>query len=390
MLYLSEKPYLVRYKLLFEVETYDGIMTRMLNRVSQMYDRRPSSPIYIALQPAALEFEKVYERINYLHEQGHALTANRENLILYCKDIGLTPYPPTPSLIEGEFDVKISESERFSCNELNFKVKEFLREDPETGFFYFSLECESAGADTNSAYGNLIPIYNIDRLTVSRVSRILVPGEDEEETEELRQRYVDFWQSGAYGGNEQQYLMWVKPMPGVGGCKVIRCPEGKASRVDLYITDSLFKAPTEELIKEVQEKIHPIGVTGMPELETSGAGLAPIGHVVYVKPVEEVPINIKLNLTYRNGHSWNTVCSDVLVAFESYFSSLAEKWDSRENLAPAETTADTYISISTIDINYILHDIEGIVFYTDTEVNGSTDIYDLNFNQIPVLGEVSV
>lgn len=361
----------------------------MLNRVSEMYDRRPTSPIYIALQPAALEFEKDYQRINFLHEQGHALTANRENLILYCKDIGMSPYPATASIIEGEFDVKISENERFSCNELNFSVKEFLRHDPETGFFYFSLECESAGADTNSAYGNLIPIYNIDRLTISRVSRILIPGEDEEDTEDLRKRYVEFWQSGAYGGNEQQYLSWVKPMPGVGGCKVIRCPGGIPSRVDLYITDSLFKVPTEELLKEVQEAIHPLGVTGLPELETSGAGLAPIGHVVYVKPVEEVPIDIKLNLSYKNGHSWETVYSDIVIAIESYLSSLAEKWDSRENLAPAETTRNTHVSISTIDINYILHDIEGIAFYTDTEVNGSADIYDLEFNQIPVLGDIT-
>lgn len=374
--------------MLFEVQTYDAIMKRLLSRVDQMYDRRPSAPIYIALHPAALEFENDFAAYNFLHEQGHALTANRENLILFCKDIGITPFPATPSTIEGEFDLMINIGERFSCNELNFTVTEFLRHDKEKDLFYFALECEEPGANTNNAYGRLIPIFNIKNLKVSNITRIIVPGEDEEETEDLRQRYVDFWQSGAYGGNEQQYLQWVKPIPGVGGAKIIRCPGGVPSRVDVYITDSTFRKPTDELIKQVQEIIHPIGVSGLPELETSGAGLAPIGHVTIIKPVTEVEINIKLNITYRNGHSWNTVSSDVIQAIESYLSSLAAKWDSREGMAPRETTRDTHITVSTIDINYILHDIDGIGFYTDTEVNGSKDYFDLEFDQIPVLGGV--
>ena len=60
------------------------------------------------------------------------------------------------------------------------------------------------------------PIEYIPGLQSAVVTELLIPGDDEEETEHFRQRYIDSFSSMAYGGNIAQYKEWVAMQDGVG------------------------------------------------------------------------------------------------------------------------------------------------------------------------------
>ncbi len=75
----------------------------------------------------------------------------------------------------------------------------------------FKLKCETAGIVGNQHFGTLIPIDYIDGLTSAELVEILIPGEDEEDTEDLRTRYFNTFNTKPYGGNKQDYIQ--KPMP---------------------------------------------------------------------------------------------------------------------------------------------------------------------------------
>lgn len=51
---------------MYENETYEVILERMLNRVSDKLDKRPSSPIYDTHSPTAIEFQILYIELEYL------------------------------------------------------------------------------------------------------------------------------------------------------------------------------------------------------------------------------------------------------------------------------------------------------------------------------------
>ena len=53
---------------------------------------------------------------------------------------------------------------------------------------------EKVGAATNQYTGQLIPVEYLDGLTHAELVELLIPGDDEEETEKFRQRVLDSFQ----------------------------------------------------------------------------------------------------------------------------------------------------------------------------------------------------
>ena len=80
---------------MYEEQTHDNILRRMLNRVPDKLDKRPSSLIYDAHSAAAIELENIYIELEYLIRNSYGDTAARENLLLLAKDRGLEPEPAT-------------------------------------------------------------------------------------------------------------------------------------------------------------------------------------------------------------------------------------------------------------------------------------------------------
>lgn len=124
------------------------------------------------------------------------------------------------------------------------------------------------GEAGNTLSGRLIPIEYVAGLTKAQLVELLIPGEDEEDTEHLRERYLTSFRSQAFGGNVQDYLDKVGAIAGVGGCKVYPVWNGGGS-VRVVVIDSTFAPPKQTLIDAVQEALDPKGSSGQ------GYGIAP-------------------------------------------------------------------------------------------------------------------
>ena len=129
--------------------------------------------------------------------EAYADTASRYYLIKRAAERGLLPYSATKAIVKGGV-----QHERANWGEIfsgGFKLHR-SRKNKRT---CFKLECEQEGAKPNSYLGTLIPIEYIEGLTKAEITELLIPGEDEEDTEHFRQRYFDSLDSQAFGGNQR-------------------------------------------------------------------------------------------------------------------------------------------------------------------------------------------
>ena len=199
----------------------------------------------------------------------------------------------------------------------------------------------------------------------------MIPAEDDEDVEHLRERYFNSMTSQAFGGNVADYEEKTTSIDGVGGVKVTPVWNGGGT-VKLTIIDSTFSVPSEELISTVQNEIDPVGHGG------EGVGLAPIGHVVTVVGVKYKTINIATNITYQSGWNWDSAKSYVLNAIDQYFKELDQVWDEHENLI---------VRISQLESKIL--SCEGVLDIQGTTLNGSASNLSLAVDEIPVRGTVN-
>ena len=350
---------------MYEVTTFEKILKRMMDRIPLNIDKREGSVIYDALAPAAAELHLMYIEADVILNETFADTAHREYLIKRALERGLKPYPASKAILKGEFNCEIPIGSRFSLKTLNYVVIEKLSD------FVYKLECESSGREGNRVFGTLIPIEYIDGLTKAELTELLIPGEDEEDTEDFRQRYLNSLNAQAYGGNIADYKEKTKSISGVGGVKVYPVWKGGGT-VRVSITDSEYNEPTETLIDKVQTILDPIPNNGL------GLGIAPIGHVVTVTKAETESINITFHITYKDGYLWEDIRSYVENEVDSYLLDLRKKWEDNDN-----------ICIKVILLEAAIIQIEGVEDVQDTEINGVNGNYILEKDKIPIRGKIS-
>ena len=332
--------------------TYEEILERMLARVSDKFDKREGSIIFDTHSPTAIELQLLYVELNTLIAEAYGDSASREFLIRRCKERGITPYEATKAILKGKFTPKNIDvtGQRFNISSLNFIVLEKIADGE------YQVQCETPGIVGNQQLGTMIPIEYIEGLETAELTGVLIPGEDEEDTEDLRKRYFDSFNEKAFGGNVQDYLEKTNAIPGVGSTKVTRVWNGDIRPADmiptakvktwyegiigtldqevalwlsnvymaaaekklttggtvlLTILNSDYGVASDTLIQTVQNTIDPAENAG------EGYGLAPIGHVVSVKSAKEVTVTLKTKITFDTGYSWsNLQCRPFLEALE--------------------------------------------------------------------------
>lgn len=401
---------------MYEDQTYEIILERMLNRVSDKLDKRPSSPVYDLHSATAIEFQILYIELEYLIKNSYGDTAAREFLILLAKDRGLSPEPATKAVLQGEFtptNIDVT-GKRFNIGEINYVVMEQIT--PGT----YKVQCETEGVVGNQYLGDMIPMEYIDGLQTASLTSVLIPGEDEEDTEVFRQRYFDSFNEQSFGGNRADYMAKVKSIEGVGSCKVKRVWNGDikpaemipsaavqswfktfiqtaglnqevkdwlsvvynaallkkltvGGTVHIVITDSDdYGEASSTLVQSVQQTFDPEENAG------EGYGLAPIGHVVSVASASPVTIEIKTTVTFEEGHNWSNTKAAIEEAVNAYFLELRKNW--------SEST-QTIVRVSQIE-NRILG-VDGVIDVSGTKLNGTASNMTLTEFAIPKLGGVS-
>lgn len=350
---------------MYEDMTFEKILNRALQRVPKGMDKRQGSVIYDAVAPACAEIAQVYIELDRIINESFADTQTREYLIKRAKERGLYPYKSSKAILKAEFNAEISIGSRFSLNDLNYEIIENIN-----GTIY-KIQCETPGTCGNRYFGDIIPIDNIPNLKKAEITELLIPGEDEEETEHFRQRYFNSFNGEAFGGNIKDYKEKVNKIQGVGGVKVYPVWNGGGT-VKLVIIDSSFKVPSKELTDDVQEKIDPISNNG------KGLGIAPIGHIVTVEGVKETEINIRFNITYQSSWVWEDIKLHAENIIDNYFKELNTDWENTENII---------IRISQIETRIL--DLEGVIDIGNTSINGKEENLVLNDTCIAKRGSIN-
>lgn len=350
---------------MINIPTYEELLERCLNKIPDNIYKEEGTLIYDALAPACFELAQVYLELENVLNLTYADTSSGDYLTRRCSERGVYREQATHAIRKGIFNLEVPIGSRFAFEDTTYQVVKHINE------FNYELECEQVGKIGNIYSGELTTLSNIDGLTKSTLSDILVPGEDIEDDGALRKRYFDSIESEAYGGNIADYKQKVKSINGVGGVKVYPVWNGGGT-VKLSIINSEFKKPDERLIEQVQTEIDPTLNQG------KGVGIAPIGHVVTVVGVSETVVNIESNITLLSTHTWEDVKPHIEKTIEEYFIELSSKWDENEQLVARISYIETRIL-----------QVTGVLDVQQTKLNGSLNNLILNADNIPKLGTVT-
>lgn len=405
---------------MFEEYDFDTLTERMLSNVDDKFDKREGSVIYDAIAPAALELANMYAVLDMVMDEVFADSSSYYYLIKRAAERGIYPNEETNAeckLTVTPADTQISIDDRFALGELNYTVVSII--DASQGLY--KLMCETPGTIGNQQLGTLIPLETknaLNDMQSAEITEILIPGEDEEDIEDFRERYFASFNQTAFGGNKADYKEKVNDIAGVGGCKVMRAWEGGYSPSDMIpdeavttwfanqsestlgkeiykwlqsvynaakqklltvggtvkiiIITSEFKAPSDVLTESVQTAADPTVNAG------EGEGIAPIGHVVKIEGVQNHKIDIILNLVYKEGYSYTSLEENIKESIDAYFFELAKTWSENDNLI---------VRVSQIEARMLM--IEGILDVESVKLNNTSENIILRYNEIPQRGDVN-
>ena len=349
---------------MYDTIEYEDILERMLDRVPDSMDKREGSVLYDAIAPAAMEIKLMYMEFDAILEETFADSAPRDYLVRRAAERGLKPTPATKAILKGEFNINVPIGSRFNNDELNYIVVEKITE------LQYKVACETDGTVGNKRLGTIVPIEYIDGLETAQLTELLVPGEDEEDTEEFRKRYFNSFDSKAYGGNIADYLEKTNSLNGVGSTKVTPIWDGPGT-VKLTILDSQFGVASSELVRRVQEEI-------CPNMQATGVGIAPIGHKVTVESAEGVVVNIGTSLVFDEGYSFETTEEAIKEKVEEYLLSIRKNWSEQTN---------GVVRIAQIESKIM--SVKGVIDISGTTINGVAENLTVTNYQVPTIGVIT-
>lgn len=357
---------------MFENKSYENILEEMLDSISDDIDKREGSIIYTAIAPQAAALSEAYIWLDNIFNLTFADTAIDEYLDRRVGEFGIHRRQAIKAKRKAEFytendvPMDIPIGSRFFIDDRYYVAIEKLDDG------VFLLECEEAGITGNAPKGNLLPIDNISGLSKAVLTDVIIPGTEEETDEQLRQRFFEAVNEPSFGGNISDYRRKINDMEGVGGTKVFPVWKGGGTVKCVFI-DADFAAPSPSLVEKIQTAIDPEVNQGQ------GIGLAPIGHVVTIKGVDEISVSVETSIILENEVTLGQVQGDIEETVNNYMLQLRKSWSSQKNLI---------VRISQIEARIL--NVAGIIDITDTKVNGQTENLSLNEEEIPILEKVTL
>lgn len=350
---------------MYEENTYDVVLNRMLDRMSDKVDKRVGSIAYDGCAPAAFEIAQAYWELDNALNEGFADTNSREFLEKRARERSVIPEEATHAIVKGTFQPSTLELDvglRFNLGEFNYFITDKISDG------VYRMQCETPGIEPNIALGEVTPIDYVQDLEYGEITEILVMGENEEDTEVFRDRYFEGFDNQAFGGNIADYKQKLHAIDGVGGVKVVRAWNG-AGTVKLIIQNSSYGVPSTEFVNDVQTIVDP------EQNQGEGLGLAAIGHIVTVEGVTADTINISTTLTYETGVTFADVQASVENVIDDYLAELNEEWENLGNII---------VRISQIETRIM--GVTGVIDIADTTINDAAINYTVPSSKVAVRG----
>lgn len=367
-------------------QTYQNILTQMLDQVPATFDKRDTSPIPTALGPAAYALEGFYISLNQVQLAAYIQTATGQALDYLAVIAGLTRYPASAAVRLGIFDMAVPIGSRYStingADSINFQATAATTGETE-GDYYFQLTAETPGSIGNEYTGPILPITAIPGLNSAQITDILVPGDDEESDEDFRARIIEALNDRPFGGNIASYRTYIMAIDGVGAVQVYPTWNGGGTvKCSVLGADFLPASPT--LVENVQNAVDP------PPNQGLGLGTAPIGAQVTVVAPEELIVNVSATLQLASGYAIGQVQTPIQQAIENYMLSVRQEWATPVNTTSVEYQANVYVARITAAIV----GVPGVVNATNVQLNGGTADLILTetgaTQQVPITGTVTL
>jgi len=364
---------------LYGGETFEVILRRMMDRVKQR-DKREGAVIWDSNASSAIELQLIYLALDDILVESFGDSASREFLIRRARERRIIPFPATHAVLRGEFtplEVDVT-GRRFSMpnTALTYVVEEKIADG------VYQVRCEQLGSEGNHFFGSIVPILGGNpRVQTAELVELLIPGQNVESTESIRQRYFDSFDERAFGGNIRDYQVNTRAIEGVGAVKVTPVWQGGGT-VLLTILDYLYNPATSVLIDKVQEIID-------PTQNHMGLGLAPIGHVVTVRTANAITVDIQTEITLLNGFVWEMVETQVAALMEAYMLELRQDWEKQDILTPLGLFQNP-LFVRTSQIDSRILNVQGVVDIRNTRINGVAANLEVEKYSIPMLGVINV
>lgn len=298
---------------MYEDMTMDVIMEEMMEEMPDGLDTSEGSLIYHSCAKHGARLEEVYTELSALVDNQYSDTADLDHLVRFGQEKGVYIEEATPAQFEGVFNATVPIGTEFSGDDYNYIVTDVINEEEHK----YRLECEDAGTEPNGWTGDLMCLDDIDELEDAQLTKLLVPGTDEEDEESYRMRIEDSFGIKPFAGNKAYYKEEVEAIDGVGGEKTYR---RKGSSISTVIISDEYRKASKELIDSVQTQVDPVQNHG------EGIGIAPIGHAVIISTVNEYTVNVSAVATYDTGYSAEGLKTQIEDAIEEYMLSLRKTW----------------------------------------------------------------
>lgn len=356
---------------MYEEQTYEVILDRILSRMPEAMDKRESSFLYNASAPIAVELQNMYLALDNILNITFFDTSDREGKLQRCKERGIdtTQFEATQSICIMETtpaNIDIPVGSRFNHDNVNFTVAVKVADGQ------YQIKCDTAGTMGNVT-GSVTPVDYVNGLENAEITSVHQWGEDEAAESLIDEIYYASLNSQAFGGNRADYLAKIKSIAGVGGVKVYSGAEWQGGgTVKVVFTTSAYTKPTEGFVNSIQSMIDPVQNAG------EGYGIAPIGHIVTVTGVNETPCNVSMKLTLQSGFTWEDISDYVNEVIDSYFLTLNSEWDDSDNII---------VRISQLETKIL--DVVGVIDVADTTLNGSDSNLTIEKDSIVVRGSVN-
>jgi uncharacterized phage protein gp47/JayE len=348
--------------------TIDELHQKILDNISNEYDKTVGYIIYDVTKTFAIEEKEIQDTMNQVYKQLDIEQLKGDDLerFIYQRKginrkaatyaVGVVQVTGTGTVTKGAI-FETEAGTQFIANE----TKEIVT----TGVV--AIRAALGGTIGNVATGTInkmpVTINGIDAVTNADPTH---GGYEAETDTSLLDRYYLALRTPPTSGNKYHYLMWSKEVEGVGDAKVYPLDQG-ANTVTVVIIDAEMKPPDADLITKVQQHIDP-GSNG------TGEGQAPIGARCFVVGAAAVPVNVSVNVTPLTGYTTEQARGYIAESIGAYLKQIAFK--------------QNYFSLAKVGA--IILDCEGVADYTNLELNDAAANVEITDRQVITLGGVVI
>lgn len=350
----------------------EEIHKRMLDSISDDYDKSHGSFFYDITKVSAIEFENIDKKINEVADKLDITNLCGKELEDAVRNkTGIERHKATRSegyvTLTGMEGANISIGDKFSTDTLNFMSVEEKKIDT-TGIIKIKVSCEREGSIGNIPKGTIksFPV-TIPGVTSVINEDAFTNGYDEEPDESLLRRYFEHIRIPATSGNKYAYIKWAKEMSGVGDAKIFSLWNGD-NTVKLVIIDANKEPASLDLVKKVQDYID-------PQIGGKGDGVAPIGAFCTVISAKPLTLNISFTPIRNNEVSENEMLEDVKTNIVKY---LKDEIIFKKNKV-------SYNKIGSIILNS-----KGLDDFKSLKINDSAEDIYFGEEDVPILDVITI